>query len=66
MRVLANEELLARPVNPFGRSRPAADGRYANSIAGKDGFEVCHGCAAEHDLSHWGIAASLSYGYLKP
>ena len=44
----------------------AADGRYANSIAGKDGFEVCHGCAAEHDLSHWGIAASLSYGYLKP
>jgi hypothetical protein len=26
-------------------------GHYANSMVGRDGFEVCHGCAVEHDLS---------------
>ena len=26
-------------------------GPYANSIVGRDGFEVCHDCAVEHDLS---------------
>ena len=54
--VNVGEELLARPVKPFGGGPRGCGGRgpYANSIVGRDGFELRRSCAAEHDPSHRG------------